>query len=281
MYYSIYLIVMLRLFLLISCILFANGSSFEERLKILEIIVDKQQAEMDLLKQANIELKQENLQLNRDNTELKKRVKELEVDVSNLKGEGMHNNQSYESHINAAMHDNVDSINRSRKLETSDWHGTPNVQNDRNTHGIASLSKKELLQSERIAFHVYLSSNKCFNDHQIIEYDTEVLDTGNGYNEHDGIYIVPESGIYVFTWTFIADLAEYAVTEIVVNGATQGWTISDGSIQRLLYNPSSGLVLARVNAGDHVFIRRVQGLGCTAYSDQYVQPTFSGWQLSP
>ncbi|XP_060562506.1 uncharacterized protein LOC132722095 [Ruditapes philippinarum] len=190
-------------------------------------MVDKQQAEMDLLKQANIELKQENLQLNYDNTELKSRVNELELDVSRLKDE------------------------------------------------------EELLQSERIAFHVYLSSSKCFNDHQIIEYDTEVLDTGNGYNEHDGIYIVPESGIYVFTWTFTNDIAEYAITEIVVNGETQGWTIADGSGQRLLYNPSSGLVLARVNAGDHVFIRRVEGRGCTAYSGQYVQPTFSGWQLSP
>jgi uncharacterized transporter YbjL len=142
--YSISLVVMLRLFLFISDILFANGSSFEERLKILEIIVDKQQVEMDLLKQANIELKQENLELNHDNTELKSRVKELEVDVSRLKGEGMHNNPSYESYINAAMHETVDSINKSRKLETSDWHGTPNVQNDQNPDAISSLSKSKL-----------------------------------------------------------------------------------------------------------------------------------------
>ncbi|XP_060577780.1 uncharacterized protein LOC132734917 [Ruditapes philippinarum] len=264
---------MLRLFILMSGILFANGSSFEERLKILEV-------EMDLLKQANIELKRENLELNHDNTELKSRVKELEVDVSGLKGEDMHNNLSYESHINAAMHETIDSINKSRKLETSDWHDTPNFQNDQNPDAIASLSKKEILQSGRVAFHVYLSSSKCFNNFQVIEYDTEVLDTGNGYNEHDGIYIVPESGIYVFTWTFIADYSEYAVNEIVINGAAKGWTISDGSGHCILRSPSSGLILASVNAGDHVFIRRVTGHGCMVYSSTFGQPTFSGWQLS-
>ena len=132
-----------------------------------------------------------------------------------------------------------------------------------------------------MAFHVYLSSSRCFNDHQIIEYDTEVLDTGNGYNEHDGMYVVPVSGVYVFTWTFLADSSQYAVTEIVINGVAETWTISDGSDHRLLYSPTSALILANVNAGDHVFIRRVEGRGCTATSNQKIRPTFSGWQLSP
>ncbi|XP_060562508.1 uncharacterized protein LOC132722097 [Ruditapes philippinarum] len=279
---------MLCLFLLISGIVFANGSSVEERLKILEIIVAKQQVEMDVFKQANIELKQANLQLKHDNTELKhdnmelkSRVKKMELDVSNLKKVVINNNFNYESGINTAMHETVDSLNKSNELGTSDGHDKPNLQNDQNGEAIASFFKKELLQSERIAFHVFFSSSKCFNGHEIIEYDTEVLDIGNGYNEHDGIYIVPESGIYVFTWTFAADYAEYIVTGIVVNGATQGWTVSDASDRRLLLSPSSGLVLARVNAGDHVFIRRVAGRGCTAYSGQSIQPTFSGWQLSP
>ena len=137
-----------------------------------------------------------------------------------------------------------------------------------------------MIESQRVAFHVYLSSSRCFNDHQIIEYDTEVLDTGNGYNEHDGMYVVPESGLYVFTWTYAADYAQYAVTEIVVNGVAESWTISDGSGGSLLLSPSSGLILANVNAGDHVFIRRVQGNGCTAISNKFMRPTFSGWQLS-
>ncbi|XP_060562509.1 uncharacterized protein LOC132722098 [Ruditapes philippinarum] len=170
--YSILLVVMLRLFLLISGIVFANGSSFEERLKILEITVNKQQVEMDLFKQANIELKQANLQLKHDNTELKhdnmelkSRVKKMELDVSRLKKVVINNNFNYESGINTAMHETVDSLNKSNELGTSDGHKTPNLQNDQNGEAIASLFKKELLQSERIAFHVYLSSSKCFNGH--------------------------------------------------------------------------------------------------------------------
>jgi regulator of replication initiation timing len=161
---------MLRLFLLISGIVFANGSSFEERLKILEIIVHKQQAEMDLLKQANIELKQENLQLNYDNTKLKSRVNELELDVSRLKDEGMHNNPSYESHINAAMHDNVDSIHKS---SVSDWHGTPNVQNDQHAGTIANLSKSKLCFLHVI--HVQIVNNVNIHASAYLRRDDNIL----------------------------------------------------------------------------------------------------------
>ncbi|XP_045163751.2 complement C1q-like protein 4 [Mercenaria mercenaria] len=146
---------------------------------------------------------------------------------------------------------------------------------------IGRISKRLLGQTGRVAFHVYLTSNRCYNDHEVIDYDGEELDIGNGYNEKDGIYVVPVSGVYVFTWTFLADYAQYAVTEIVVNGEKKGWTITDGTSQSLLLSPSSSLIVTSVNAGDHVFIRRVQGRGCSAVNSQYMRATFSGWQLSP
>jgi hypothetical protein len=48
----------------------------------------------------------------------------------------------------------------------------------------------------------------------------------------------PRVGDICVTWTFIADYSQFAVTEIVINRAAKGWTISDGSGHSILLSPS-------------------------------------------
>lgn len=40
-------------------------------------------------------------------------------------------------------------------------------------------------------------------DHHIITFDNVQTNVGNGYNKHTGSFIVPQSGVYVFTWTLV------------------------------------------------------------------------------
>lgn len=241
----------------------------EERLSALEHIVRLQSTTI--------------LTLKHENKELKASVRQLETDITHLT---QIIEQASPKEYPALTKDVFTTVNNTDKnVDSKNWQNVRTDQlsdtSDRSTrNGLNSNIKKRLLgRTGEVAFHVYLTGNKCFNDHQVIDFDGKELDLGNGYNKNDGSYVVPVSGIYVFSWTFLVDYSEYAVTEIVMNGVTKGWTVTDGSSQSLLLNPATGFVILQVNAGDHVFIRRTRGRGCTAISNQTSRPTFSGWRL--
>ena len=112
-----------------------------------------------------------------------------------------------------------------------------------------------------------------------IVFDQKTLDTAHAYNSGDGIFIAPETGVYVFGWTITADGRSWAFTEIAVNGHAEGQTIAD-SDEDSDYRTSTGILVTALTAGDHVYIRYKD----TDYlkGDLYTyrgQCTFSGWKL--
>ena len=58
-----------------------------------------------------------------------------------------------------------------------------------------------------IAFHSYLSHDSTgpLPNHHVLLYDVVPLNRGNGYKNFDGIFNVPVTGTYVFTWSIMAD----------------------------------------------------------------------------
>ncbi|XP_045210803.2 C1q-related factor-like [Mercenaria mercenaria] len=134
-------------------------------------------------------------------------------------------------------------------------------------------------QTANIAFHSSMRSNGCFHVHEPYIFDEKEIDVGNGYNVHDGIYVVPVSGTYVFTFTIAAPEDYYIHPEIVVNGAAKDSSISDSGDSSDIH-PVTVLVVVRVKAGDHVFVRTEHSNTCTVMSDvTHGKSTFSGWLL--
>ncbi|XP_021379360.1 uncharacterized protein LOC110466877 [Mizuhopecten yessoensis] len=133
---------------------------------------------------------------------------------------------------------------------------------------------------QTIAFHVSLSTDKEYHEDSTVVYDNEKLDHGDGYSPGDGIYIVPNSGTYVFTWTSICDVHQQFQTVIVVNGAYMGssWTdaenVNDG-------HQTTTVVVLTLNQGDHVYIRMGStiGHGNLLSRTNLGESTFSGWKL--
>ncbi|XP_033755045.1 EMILIN-2-like [Pecten maximus] len=131
-----------------------------------------------------------------------------------------------------------------------------------------------------VAFHVTLSKRTTVTNNDVIVYDFETLDQGDGYNPRDGLYIAPESATYVLTWTTICNPHNYFKTLLVVNGAIRGTSWTD-SQEINDYHQTTAVIVLTLNQGDHIFIRMgpTNGHG-TIVSDNIVgYSSFSGWKL--
>ena len=132
-----------------------------------------------------------------------------------------------------------------------------------------------------MAFHAYLSGNRCYSNHEIFKFDRLSVNVGGGFNVNDGIFDAPATGIYVFSWTVAAQQGTAFSAEVIINGAVQGDIRSDSDLNGSGdgVHPATGLVLANVNAGNHVFIRYVSAGLCNVLSNSQTRSSFTGWLL--
>lgn len=110
-------------------------------------------------------------------------------------------------------------------------------------------------------------------------FDVVKTNNGNGYHSTIGVFIAPETGTYVFTWT----MREYGncrhSTQLMVNNAELGIIhVHVGSGDDL---SGTGVVVTHVNAGDDVYVRtHVSWNDCYIVSDETGRSSFAGWKLS-
>ena len=71
----------------------------------------------------------------------------------------------------------------------------------------------------KVAFYTYRSTIQPANlpQHHTLIFDTVKKNLGQGYHEGDGTFIVPTTGLYVFSWTVALESDGWANVEIVVN----------------------------------------------------------------
>ena len=118
---------------------------------------------------------------------------------------------------------------------------------------------------------------------QTVQFATETLDIGGGYNPSTSVYTVPQTGTYTFTWTLLIWNKNYYQTELVVNTAVKDRMMTatdtaDGSYTP--YATSTATTTVQLKTGDRVFIRVHYRSGLPSiYSDNDVYSTFSGWLL--
>jgi len=110
--------------------------------------------------------------------------------------------------------------------------------------------------------------------------DFQVIDVGDGYSNQDGIFDVPVTGVYVFTYTVYAVNNHYVRTELVINGQVKTASTADGETVREVHT-STAIIVTPANAGDHVLVRRADtSTQCDVSSSiGYAVSTFSGWIL--
>ena len=127
-----------------------------------------------------------------------------------------------------------------------------------------------------IMFSAYKSSGESgISSGVTIRFDQTYINIGSHYHTEDGIFIAPETGVYMFHWTIATGVSAYS-TQIMVGGTSRASNLVPypGAA-----SSSSAMVILNVQKEDHVWIqiygsnKHVVG-GGTSYGNY--QSTFSG-----
>lgn len=136
--------------------------------------------------------------------------------------------------------------------------------------------------SSGVAFYAYMSAILPFPSIQhVLVFDVVKTNLGNAYHPTTGVFMVPESGVYVFTWTFRTGNNYDHSIELIINresfGAIYLHSVAGAEVEE------TGIVVAHVNAGDDVFVRTHSTLtiGNNHYiqSNGYGRSSFAGWKI--
>lgn len=131
-----------------------------------------------------------------------------------------------------------------------------------------------------VAFYAYMSKSQrpvVVIPHHVHVFDVVRTNVDNAYHSSTGVFTVPQSGVYVFIWSFL-NSAFYS-TQLMIN--TEDWwggvhthSGMSSTIQ------STSVVVAHVNKGDDVFVKN-SGLSSsvTLNNDWYGITMFTGWKL--
>lgn len=114
--------------------------------------------------------------------------------------------------------------------------------------------------------------------HQTLIYDAIITNDGNGYNSQSGVFTVPFTGQYVFTWSATVWVRSAYETQLMVNGDVKGVTFADAG-EATDADMSTGVVVVGVQKGDDVYIRTGTYVRATMQSSKYGRASFSGWKI--
>nr|XP_022308983.1 uncharacterized protein LOC111114800 [Crassostrea virginica] len=130
--------------------------------------------------------------------------------------------------------------------------------------------------SHQIAFYAYVSDHdqSSLPTHHTLVFDTVKLNRGQGYNENDGIFTVPVTGVYGFAWTVAVHDYSWASVEILVNGEVVGSAYAHAPTGM---DFGTGFAIVQANAGDHAFIRMQENGNGAISSNVRGRTSFLGW----
>ncbi|XP_076106875.1 complement C1q tumor necrosis factor-related protein 3-like [Mytilus galloprovincialis] len=141
-----------------------------------------------------------------------------------------------------------------------------------------SPQKRQYSPTE-VAFSTQLTKHLTgLGHHAAVIFDKVILDTTSSYNVGDGVFTVPMTGIYVFTWTASVGNGNWETTELIVNGTPYAYTLVDAGASGD-YGSGTQTVVLKVNQSDHVLVRT--GNTGDGKLDGNKYDTFSGWILFP
>ncbi|CAG2254487.1 unnamed protein product [Mytilus edulis] len=117
--------------------------------------------------------------------------------------------------------------------------------------------------------------------HQTLIFDDVQINLGSAFSRNSGLFSAPGHGIYVFSWTVVADEYGFVYTEIVINSTPYGSILTNSQDVRD-FHTVTGIVVADVNKGDEIYIRTNPNYPIKGriVSDSSLRTSFSGWKIA-
>lgn len=135
-------------------------------------------------------------------------------------------------------------------------------------------SKRQLPNQGTVAFTAVLTHLlNNLRDNQNIVFDSVYTNAGNGYNEHDGVFTAPVSGVYAFHTTIYTLPNRLAYCGIVVNGVSKADVYVQGST---VNNAGSQMIVVELSKGDEVAVQNKNQVDYI-YSDRNIFTSFAGF----
>ncbi|CAC5381390.1 unnamed protein product [Mytilus coruscus] len=171
-------------------------------------------------------------------------------------------------------------------LKTEDSLSDNNSENEEQNLKGNAVEKRILPRSfgQVVAFYAYMSKpqNNPGARHTLV-FDVLRTNIYSGYNGATGIFTVPTSGVYIFTFTVRATCNSHFSFEIVQNGIVQGSVVVDTISQNAVCSSahSTGTIVTSTLRGDTVLVRTHstnQPFGGIQSNDQG-RSSFAGWLI--
>ncbi|XP_063448538.1 uncharacterized protein LOC134728070 [Mytilus trossulus] len=146
---------------------------------------------------------------------------------------------------------------------------------------LSTHHEKRLLQGA-VAFYAYMNHTEVSpSTHHTIIFDIAITNENNGYHPYSGVFIVPVSGVYVFTFSIRVDCRGQGAFEIVKNDAVVGVVNAELHLTCIQDHIGATIVI-NANKGDDVYIRTHSTLHRTGdiVSDETGRSSFAGWLIS-
>ena len=125
-------------------------------------------------------------------------------------------------------------------------------------------------------YAVIRGKHLTFNMDAILVFETVIVNEGEHYDPYDGVFVAPQKGVYLFSWTVSGIGTKFIVTELVVE---QNTISSAGEKNGAGSHPSGSMTaLCKMEKGDHAWIRTTGvSSGYQLYShDNHPQSSFLG-----
>ncbi|XP_048732012.2 uncharacterized protein LOC125648967 isoform X2 [Ostrea edulis] len=133
----------------------------------------------------------------------------------------------------------------------------------------ATINKPNVpVMPEHVAFHAVAYSSTSVTD---IIFDHVITNIGDGYDNATGVFTVPTTGLYVFSWTIEAygQLTEGA---LLVNGVQNGQSRAHESTSH--YDTTTSFAVLNLTITDKVSVRVIRGRAEARHT------MFSGWKIN-
>jgi len=124
-------------------------------------------------------------------------------------------------------------------------------------------------------YAVIRGKHLTFNTDAILVFETVIVNEGEHYDSYDGVFVAPQKGVYLFSWTVSGNGGSYIVTELVVE---QNTISSAGELNSGGKPSGSMTALCKMEKGDHAWIRTtgVSSAHVLYSHDNYPQSAFLG-----
>jgi hypothetical protein len=121
---------------------------------------------------------------------------------------------------------------------------------------------------EHVAFHAVAYSSTSVTT---IVFDHVITNLGDGYDNTTGVFTVPTTGLYIFSWTIEA-YGRLTESILLVNGKQEG--LSRAHEQSSYYDTTTSFAVLNLTVSDKVWVKVITGIAEARHT------MFSGWKIN-